>query len=72
MPGGKVIYLLRNKITKQFVRYPTTGKLEIFLSFELADKEIDNWKTRWHKGRQMLEVVEIEVAADFKIYKKGA
>jgi len=68
--AGKTVFLLRDKRTKQFVRH-ANGKLAIYSEWSLADSRRTDWNTRFNTGKQVLEVVEVEVAVDFKIHNYG-
>jgi len=68
--AGKTVFLLRDKRTKQFVRH-ANGKLAIYSEWSLASSRRADWNTRFNTGKQVLEVIEVEVAKDFKINKYG-
>ena len=70
MSGARIIYVLLHKRTKQAARY-SNGNLAVFASYELAERERPDWSTQFGTGKQILDIVPIAVAKDFKIYNKG-
>jgi hypothetical protein len=69
MPGGKVIYVLVDRRTKQMLRH-ANDKPAVYSSIELARSHVQDWGNSYGKGEALATVVELEVSNNFRFYRK--
>ena len=67
MPGGKTVFVLRNKITGNYAHH-TNGSLAVYGTEDVAKRRQYDWQCRIVRG--VIQIVEVEVRNDFRIRQR--